>query len=74
LLYVSNTLGSFSFGNVGATSYTVIGNNSLAIAHVSNSYSGELVYGSGEVLYLNNIEAVERNEIQKETFKIIFEF
>jgi hypothetical protein len=74
LLYVSNTLGSFSFGNVGGTSYTVIGNNSLAIAHVSNSYSGELVYGSGEILYLNNIEAVERNETQKETFKIIFEF
>lgn len=74
LLYVSNTVGSFSFGNVGNVSYTVTGNDSLAIAHVSNSYPGELVYGSGEILYLNNIEAVERDETQKEVFKIIFEF
>ena len=74
LLYVSNTVGSFSFGNVGNVSFTVTGNDSLAVAHVSNSYPGELVYGSGEVLYLNNIEAVEREETQKEVFKIIFEF
>jgi hypothetical protein len=74
LLYVSNTVGSFSFGNVGNVSYTVTGNDSSAVAHVSNSYPGELVYGSGEILYLNNIEAVERDESQKEVFKIIFEF
>ena len=74
ILYVSNTTGNFQFGNVGNVSYTVIGSNSTAIAHVSNSYIGELVYGSGEILYLNNIEAVERSNTQKETFKIIFEF
>jgi hypothetical protein len=74
ILYVSNSTGNFQFGNVGGVSYTVIGSNSSAIAEVSNSYIGELVFGSGEVLYLNNIEAVERSNTQKETFKIIFEF
>lgn len=74
ILYVSNSTGNFQFGNVGNVSYTVIGSNSSAIAHVSNSYIGELVFGSGEILYLNNIEAVERSNTQKETFKIIFEF
>ena len=73
-LYISNTFGNFQFGNVGNVSYTVVGSNSNAIAHVSNSYVGELVYGSGEILYINNIEAVERSNTQKETFKIIFEF
>lgn len=74
ILYVSNTTGNFQFGNVDNISYTVVGSNSSAIAQVSNSYSGELVFGSGEILYLNNIEAVERSNTQKETFKIIFEF
>lgn len=74
ILYVSNTTGNFQFGNVGNVSYTVIGSSSNTIAHVSNSYSGELVFGSGEILYINNIEAVERSDAQKETFKIIFEF
>jgi hypothetical protein len=74
ILYVSNTVGQFQFGNVGNVSYTVVGSNSSAVAYVANSYNGELVFGSGEVLYLNNIEAVERNDEQKETFKIIFEF
>lgn len=70
ILYVSNSVGSFSVGNA----YPVTGNDSLAVAHISNSYSSEIVYGSGEILYINNIEAVERNESQKEVFKIIFEF
>lgn len=74
ILYVSNTTGNFQFGNVDNISYTIVGSNSSAIAQVSNSYSGELVFGSGEILYLNNIEAVERSNTQKETFKIIFEF
>lgn len=74
ILYVSNTTGNFQFGNVGNVSYTVIGSSSNTIAHVSNSYIGELVFGSGEILYINNIEAVERSDTQKETFKIIFEF
>jgi hypothetical protein len=74
ILYVSNTTGNFQFGNVGPVSYTVIGSSSNTIAYVSNSYSGELVFGSGEILYINNIEAIERSNTQKETFKIIFEF
>jgi hypothetical protein len=74
IIYVSNSTGNFQFGNVGNVSYTVVGSNSSAIAKVSNSYLGELVFGSGEILYLNNIEAVDRNDTQKETFKIIFEF
>ncbi len=74
ILYVSNATGNFQFGNVGDVSYTVIGSSSNTIAYVSNSYSGELVFGSGEILYINNIEAIERSNTQKETFKIIFEF
>jgi hypothetical protein len=67
VMYVSNTVGSFGAANV-------VGSNSSAIAAISNVYSGEVVFGSGEILYLNNISAVERANTQKETFKIIFEF
>jgi ABC-type cobalt transport system substrate-binding protein len=66
-MYVSNAIGSF-------TSSNVYGSNSLAIASINDVYSGEILFGSGEILYLNNISAVERANTQKETFKIIFEF
>jgi hypothetical protein len=37
-------------------------------------YSPEIVFGSGEILYLENVNAVERNENESENFKVIFEF
>lgn len=67
-LYTSNQVGQFD------TSNTVIGDNSGAVATISDFYSPELVFGSGEILYLENLEPVTRSANTKETFQFIFEF
>jgi hypothetical protein len=65
-IYTSNQIGIF-------TNTTIEGNTSGAIGSVSASFSPELRYGSGEILYLENITAVPRANNTTETLKIIFE-
>ncbi len=67
-IYTSNQVGIFETGD------TVTGNTSGAIMTVNDKYSPELVFGSGEVLYLENIDPVTRQEDQTETFKLSFNF
>ena len=67
-IYVSNQVGAFTLGDV------MRGYTSNAVAVINNRYSPEIVFGSGEILYLENVNAVERNENESENFKVIFEF
>jgi hypothetical protein len=67
-IYVSNQVGEFTLGDV------MRGYTSNAVAVINNMYSPEIVFGSGEILYLENVNAVERNENESENFKVIFEF
>lgn len=67
-IYTSNQIGQFSVGN------TIVGNTSGAIANVVSVYNPEILFGSGDVLYVENTEAFFRSNTQSETFKIIFEF
>lgn len=67
-IYVSNQVGAFTPGDF------MRGYTSNAVAVINNRYSPEIVFGSGEVLYFENINAVERNENESENFKVIFEF
>jgi hypothetical protein len=68
-LYVTNQNGIFN------TSNTVYGSNSGAIATITNKYLPEVVFGSGRILYIENLDApISRANNQTETFKFIFEF
>ena len=66
--YVTNQNGIFN------TSNTINGATSKATATLTNKYLPELVFGSGEVLYLENLDPISRANNQTETFKLIFEF
>lgn len=68
LMYVTNQIGNFNTAN------DVLGLSSGAVATILNKYSPELVFGSGTVLYLENVEPITRQSDQTETFKIILEF
>lgn len=57
--------------NIGGKIY---GNTSLASADVLDKYQPDLIFNSGSLIYLENLEPVIRDSGQKETFKIIFEY
>jgi hypothetical protein len=68
-LYMSNFTGpKFDTGNL------LVGNTSGALASVQNVFSRELVYGSGQVMYLENIDPVTRSNNQNEQFQFILRF
>jgi len=69
-LYVTQAIGTFNLG----ASNTVRGTNSGAIFTPTNKYYPEIVYGSGDILYIENIDAVNRRSDQTETFKLTLEF
>jgi hypothetical protein len=66
--YVTNQIGVFNEGN------NMIGANSTSIATITNKYFPELIYGSGEIIYVENIDAITRTNTASETIKLIFEF
>lgn len=66
--YVSNQSGVFNYGGGN----TIIGSNSDSIATVINKYNPELIFGSGEILYLENIDPVDKDN-SNTVFKIIIE-
>lgn len=70
-IYVSNQTGN---ATISALSNTIIGANSGAIMILENKYSPEIIYGSGEVIYIENTNEISRSNTQSETFKVIFEF
>jgi hypothetical protein len=67
-LYLTHVKGTINTGN------TIIGVTSGASANVSTSYPPDLVVGSGEVIYVENTDAVTRANTQSETIKIILSF
>lgn len=66
--FVTNQIGQFNSGT------NMIGSNSNAIALITNKYSPELIFGSGDIIYLENIEPVTRSNNNSQTIKFIFEF
>lgn len=66
--YITNQNGIFN------TSNSIIGTQSQAAATLVNKYLPEIVYGSGSILYLENLNPIARANNQSETFKLIFEF
>lgn len=66
-LYVTNVRNTFT-NNVAS------GNTSDAQFTVTNKYEGELIPGSGEVVYIENLSPISRSNTQTETVKLILEF
>ena len=71
-IFVTSQNGNFYPGT------TLTGNTSGATALLSSGstykYEGDFVRGSGDVIYLENIEPISRSTTQSETIKIIVEF
>mgnify|MGYP001766144088 CR=1 FL=1 len=67
-IYTSNQVGDILTGNI------IKGLTSNATAIINTIYSPELVFGSGDVIYFENVEPVNRNADESENFKVIFEF
>lgn len=67
-IYTSNQVGDFIEGDV------VTGATSNALALVNTVYQPELVFGSGDILYFENVEPVTRTANESENFKVILEF
>lgn len=60
-------------GNVSITE-ALKGSISGATAAISQKYDPEVQFGSGNILYLENIDTVSRSNLQSESIKLIFEF
>lgn len=67
-LYLTDVKGTLNTGN------TIIGQNSGASANLLQAFSGDLVVGSGEVIYLENVNPISRSNSQTETIKLVLEF
>lgn len=68
VMYLTNQFGYINTGD------NVLGLTSEDSAYVATSQEPDLIYNSGRIIYLENIEKVSRTDGQKETFKIIFSY
>jgi hypothetical protein len=68
IVYASNQNGQFAVGS------PIVGNTSSAIASIQYKYLPELIPNSGRVLYVENINPVQRQPNQTETFQLTLEF
>jgi hypothetical protein len=66
VVYVSNQVGDFST--------TIVGQNSGAVFTLATTHDPDIVFGSGRVVYLENITEVERTNSASESFNIIYKF
>lgn len=66
--YVTNQVGIFN------TSNTFTGSDSSAVASIITKYNPDLVFGSGDIIYIENADPIDRSNTQTETFKCIFQF
>jgi len=73
VLFISNKFGIFNLDPLGVR--TITGNTSGAtLDNLSNKYPGDFVVGSGEVLYIENLDPITRSDNKSEIIKIILEF
>ena len=69
-IHVTNQLGEF----IADGSHVITGATSGATLIPDTKYAPEVVFGSGEVLYIENMAPINRIPDQTETFKIILQF
>lgn len=67
-IYLTNIKGTLNMANA------IIGVNSGASANLLVAYPGDIVVGSGEIIYLENINPIARTNTQSETIKFVLSF
>lgn len=69
-LYVTSQKGNFYAGN------TLIGSNGSITLSSSPTYKyeGDFIRGSGDIIYIENIQPISRSNSQSETIKLVLEF
>lgn len=73
ILWISNKSGIFNLDPRGVRE--IAGDISSAeLSPLLNKYNGDFVVGSGEVLYLENLDPIARNDNKSEIIKIVLEF
>lgn len=74
-IYATNQIGVFNTSSDDInTSDEIKGDSSGAIAQLTNKYLPDLVYGSGEVVYIEYGDSISRALEKTETFKFVFAF
>ena len=73
ILWITNKSGIFNLDPRGIRD--IAGDVSSAeLSPLLNKYPGDFVVGSGEVLYLENLDPIARNDNKSEIIKIVLEF
>lgn len=67
-IYLTQNKGSVNTG------VQIIGSNSGAFLTALSKYAGDLVHGSGEVIYIENTDPMTRSNTQSEIIKIVLKF
>lgn len=68
-VFVSNVVGTLADGPA-----TVFGATSGATVTYNDKYAGEVAFGSGTILYVENIAPINRGPLQTETLNFLMEF
>ena len=73
IMYISNKFGIYNLDEAGVR--TIVGMTSGAtLTNLTNKYPGDFVVGSGQVLYVENLDPITRSGNKSEIIKIILEF
>jgi hypothetical protein len=70
----SNTMYITNMQHIFNADTTIINESNTVTFTLSNKYLGDLVRDSGEIVYLENVDAISRAANKSETIKIILEF
>jgi hypothetical protein len=73
VLWISNKSGIFNLDARGVRQIAGVV-SSAELSPLLNKYNGDFVVGSGEVLYLENLDPIARNDNKSEIIKIVLEF
>jgi hypothetical protein len=73
ILWISNKSGIFNLDPRGVRDIAGVV-SSAELSPLLNKYNGDFVVGSGEVLYLENLDPIARNDNKSEIIKIVLEF
>jgi hypothetical protein len=73
VMFISNKFGIYNLDPAGVRN--IVGVTSGAtLENLSNKYPGDFVVGSGQVLYIENLDPITRSGNKSEIIKIILEF
>jgi len=73
IMYISNKFSIYNLDPTGVRPITGVTSGAV-LEKLNNKYPGDFVVGSGQVLYLENLDAIARASNKSEIIKIILEF